>query len=118
MTVFTDSPRLPTIDLSLFDLGDPWRDHVGAQIDWAAAEFGIFRILGHGIDRGLLDSMVTFSRRYFARADTAERPADLCFTADSTATSGRGCICLRDGTMHCGQVNRWFVQVPGTTLYN
>jgi hypothetical protein len=42
----------------------------------------------------------------------------VCFTGDSTATSGRGCICLRDGTMHCGQVNRWFLQVPGTTPYN
>jgi hypothetical protein len=42
----------------------------------------------------------------------------VCFTAESTITSGRGCICLRDGTMHCGPVNHWFTQIPGTTPYN
>ena len=30
-----EPPRLPVIDLSLFDLGDPWRSQVAAQIDAA-----------------------------------------------------------------------------------
>jgi hypothetical protein len=32
----------------------------------------------------------------------------VCFTADSTPTAERGCICLSDGFMHCGSVNHWF----------
>jgi hypothetical protein len=32
----------------------------------------------------------------------------VCFTADSTGNSERGCICLADGFMHCGGVNHWF----------
>lgn len=32
----------------------------------------------------------------------------VCFTADSTATAERGCICEADGIMHCGSVNHWF----------
>jgi hypothetical protein len=33
----------------------------------------------------------------------------VCFSADSTPTSERGCICMDDGVMHCGSVNHWFV---------
>ena len=33
----------------------------------------------------------------------------VCFTADSTASSERGCICESDNTMHCGSVNHWFI---------
>jgi hypothetical protein len=32
----------------------------------------------------------------------------VCFTADSTGSSERGCICEADGLMHCGSVNHWF----------
>jgi isopenicillin N synthase-like dioxygenase len=56
MSSIADSPRLPVIDLSLFDAGDPWRDHVAAQVDWAASEFGFFYIVGHGIEPGVVDS--------------------------------------------------------------
>ena len=41
----------------------------------------------------------------------------VCFTAESTMTSGRGCICMADNTLHCGSVNKWFTQVTGTTAY-
>jgi isopenicillin N synthase-like dioxygenase len=50
MSAYTDLPRIPVIDLSLFDVGDPWRDHVAAQIDWAATEFGVFSLIGHGVE--------------------------------------------------------------------
>jgi hypothetical protein len=42
----------------------------------------------------------------------------VCFTADSTPTSQRGCICMGDGTMHCGSVHGWFTQIDGETTYN
>ena len=42
-------PRLPVIDLSLFDVGYPWRDQVAAQIDAARGEFGFFFLVGQGI---------------------------------------------------------------------
>ncbi len=58
MITFLDPPRLPTIDLSLFDIGDPWRDHVAAQVDWAASTFGLFQILGHGVDPALIDTLL------------------------------------------------------------
>ena len=61
---FIDSPRLPSIDLSLFDIGDPWRDHVAAQVDWAASSFGVFQILGHGVDSALIDTLLELGGKY------------------------------------------------------
>ena len=46
------------------------------------------------------------------------RAANLvCFTAESTPASERGCICEADGVMHCGSVNHWFVNTGGTTAW-
>ena len=46
------------------------------------------------------------------------RAANLvCFTAESTPTSERGCICMADGLMHCGSVNHWFVNIAGATSW-
>jgi hypothetical protein len=42
----------------------------------------------------------------------------VCFTAESTSSSQRGCICLGDNTMHCGSVNGWFTFSGGDTTYN
>jgi isopenicillin N synthase-like dioxygenase len=61
-----DPPRLPTIDLSLFDVGDPWRDHVAAQVDWAASTFGLFQIQGHGVDPALIDTLLEIAGKYLA----------------------------------------------------
>jgi isopenicillin N synthase-like dioxygenase len=69
-----DTPRLPGIDLSLFDAGDPWRDHLAAQVDWAASTFGFFYVIGHGIDAQLIDALMESSRRYFTRNREARRP--------------------------------------------
>src|SRR6202046_5286264 len=66
MVSFIDPPRLPTIDLSLFDVGDPWRDHVAAQVDWAANTFGLFQILGHGVDPALIDTLLDLGEKYVA----------------------------------------------------
>lgn len=65
MSSFADSARLPVIDLSLFDVGGTWRDHVAAQVDWAASEFGFFYIVGHGIEPGVIDSLMSLSRVFF-----------------------------------------------------
>jgi len=70
---FIDPPRLPTIDLSLFDVGDPWRDHVAAQVDWAASTFGLFQILGHGVDAGLIDTLLELSGKYVTQAQAVTR---------------------------------------------
>ena len=64
MISFIDPPRLPSIDLSLFDIGDPWRDHVAAQVDWAASTFGVFQILGHGVDSALIDTLLELGGKY------------------------------------------------------
>jgi len=68
MSSFADSPRLPVIDLSLFDVGGTWRDHVAAQVDWAASEFGFFYIVGHGIEPGVIDSLLGLSRSFFEQS--------------------------------------------------
>jgi isopenicillin N synthase-like dioxygenase len=73
MAPFIESPRLPVIDLSLFDAGDPWRDHVAAQVDWAASTFGFFYIVGHGIDAALTDGLMELSRRFFAQELAAKQ---------------------------------------------
>lgn len=72
MSSFADPPRLPVIDFSLFDLGSRWRDHVAAQVDWAASEFGFFYVIGHGVDQGLVDSLVDMSRVFFAQDATTK----------------------------------------------
>jgi len=71
MITFLDPPRLPTIDLSLFDIGDPWRDHVAAQVDWAASTFGLFQILGHGVDPVLIDTLLDLGGKYVALEERA-----------------------------------------------
>jgi len=71
MISFIDPPRLPTIDLSLFDIGDPWRDHVAAQVDWAASTFGLFQILGHGVDPVLVDTLLELGGKYIALEERA-----------------------------------------------
>jgi isopenicillin N synthase-like dioxygenase len=59
-------PRLPVIDLSLFELGDPWRDQVAAQVDSASSQFGFFYLVGHGIDTAVIDPLMEASRRFSA----------------------------------------------------
>jgi hypothetical protein len=54
MSPLDDASHPPVIDLSLFEAGDPWRDHLAAQIDWTAAEFGAFGVVGHGVDLDLI----------------------------------------------------------------
>jgi isopenicillin N synthase-like dioxygenase len=71
MITLVDPPRLPTIDLSLFDIGDPWRDHVAAQVDWAASTFGLFQILGHGVDPVLIDTLLDLGGKYIALEERA-----------------------------------------------
>jgi isopenicillin N synthase-like dioxygenase len=73
MITFVDPPRLPTIDLSLFDVGDPWRDHVAAQVDWAASTFGLFQILGHDVDAVLIDTLLDLGGKYLALEQGATR---------------------------------------------
>ena len=44
-------------------------------------------------------------------------PNIVCFTAESTAASQRGCICMADGVMHCGSVNHWFTDNGVPTMW-
>jgi isopenicillin N synthase-like dioxygenase len=61
------SPPLPTIDLSLFDIGAPWRDHVAAQVDGAASTFGAFQLVGHDVDGALIDHLLELGGKYVKR---------------------------------------------------
>jgi isopenicillin N synthase-like dioxygenase len=60
-----DSLHLPIIDLSPLEGGGHWRDHVAAQVDWAASELGFFYITGHGVDQAVIDMMLQQSRSFF-----------------------------------------------------
>jgi isopenicillin N synthase-like dioxygenase len=66
MFSFLDTPRVPVIDVSLFDAGDPWRGHVAAQVDWAASAFGLFQVVRHGVDAELMQILLDFGHRFVA----------------------------------------------------
>jgi isopenicillin N synthase-like dioxygenase len=71
---YRNVPSLPIIDLSLHELGDPWRDHVAAQLDWAAAEFGAFYLVGHGVDTAVTDAVVGSSQSFFRMTGSRGSP--------------------------------------------
>jgi isopenicillin N synthase-like dioxygenase len=73
MSAFVDPPRLPIIDFAPFEAGGSWRDHVAAQIDWAAKEFGFFYIVGHGIDTGAIERLIGLSRTFFLQDSAAKQ---------------------------------------------
>jgi isopenicillin N synthase-like dioxygenase len=86
--------RLPVIDLSLFELGDPWRDQVAALIDSACSEFGAFYVVGHGIDSAFVDPLVAASRRFFAAEEAVQSHLATDATATTSAIAMRGPILL------------------------
>jgi len=86
--------RLPIIDLSLFELGDPWRDQVAALIDSASSEFGVFYVVGHGIDSAFVDPLVAASRRFFAAEEAVQSQLATYGTAATSAIAMRGPILL------------------------
>ena len=81
-----DPPRLPMIDLSLFELGDPWRDQVAAQIDAASSQFGFFYIVGHGIDTSVVAPLMESGRRFFSAGAAEESRVQVAH--DSRARTG------------------------------
>src|SRR5690348_5688847 len=82
--------QLPTIDLSLFDIGDPWRDHVGSQVDWAASTFGAFQLVGHGVDGSLIDMLLELGGKYVKRGVAGPDLPGFHDTAREYATSVTG----------------------------
>jgi isopenicillin N synthase-like dioxygenase len=89
-------PHLPVIDLSLFDLGDPWRDPVAAQVDSASSRFGFFYLVGHGIDTTILDPLMEASRRFSAIEKAVQGRVALDREPAASATSVLGQILLRE----------------------
>jgi len=72
MSAFVDLPRLPVIDFAPFGAQGSWSDHVAAQIDWAASEFGFFYIVGHEIEMEAIDRLIALSRAFFLQ-DIAQK---------------------------------------------
>jgi isopenicillin N synthase-like dioxygenase len=72
MPLQDEMPRVPVIDLSLFDVGGTWRDHTAAQVDEAASALGFFRVIGHGIEPAVVDSMLEASRAFFGQPGTTK----------------------------------------------
>ena len=77
MSPLDDASRPPVIDLSLFEAGDPWRDHLAAQIDWTAAEFGAFGMVGHGVDLDLIERVKVLGRNAVSRSEAGIEFNDL-----------------------------------------
>ena len=71
----SDPPRVPMIDLSLFDMGDPWREQVAAQIDSASSQFGFFYIVGHDIDTSVVGPLMEAGRRFFTASQAGQARA-------------------------------------------
>ena len=72
MAAFIDPPRLPIIDFAPFESGGHFRDHVAAQIDWAASEFGFFYIVGHRVDLSAIERLIGLSRTFFQQPPEAK----------------------------------------------
>jgi isopenicillin N synthase-like dioxygenase len=72
MAAFVDPPRLPIIDFAPFESGGAFRDHVAAQIDWAASEFGFFYIVGHRVDLSAIERLLSLSRTFFLQEPQAK----------------------------------------------
>ncbi len=89
MSWYHHAPCLPVIDLSPYEMGDPWRDHVSAQLEWAASEFGSFYVIGHSLDAALIDSVVESSRPFFRMPGArAIRKDDVRVSAGGLTVSG------------------------------
>ena len=89
MDTLIDSPRVPVIDLSLFEAGDPWRDHLAAQIDWAGSTFGVFQLIGHGVDPGPGETLIDLGRKFLG--SQANEVDELSFGSQSAAGSASRC---------------------------
>ena len=66
---------IPIIDVhALCDLhaGRTRRAAVARELDDAAHRFGFFYVVGHGVDSGLVDSLVRVSREFFALDEAAK----------------------------------------------
>jgi isopenicillin N synthase-like dioxygenase len=66
------SASLPVIDLRLAQRGAEARSAVARQLDHACSEFGFFYLVGHDVDSGLTDGLLSLAREFFAR-DPAEK---------------------------------------------
>ncbi|MGV8969818.1 MAG: isopenicillin N synthase family dioxygenase [Microbacteriaceae bacterium] len=60
---------LPILDLSQLDAGDTAADEFRAQLRRVTHEVGFFYLVGHGIDQGLVDEVLTVSREFFALSE-------------------------------------------------
>lgn len=61
--------ELPVVDVAELVRGGDARHEVARRIDAACRDAGFFYVVGHGVDRGLQDTLVAESRRFFARPD-------------------------------------------------
>jgi isopenicillin N synthase-like dioxygenase len=64
--------QLPTIDLSWNDGGHAARTALAVQLDQACRQFGFFYLVGHGVERERIASLMQLARTFFARS-TAEK---------------------------------------------
>jgi isopenicillin N synthase-like dioxygenase len=95
---YLDHYRLPVIDLSRFEAGDPWRQQVAAQVDRASCRFGSFQIVGHGVDGLLMETLAELNGKLFAvRAQAGDE-----ITFGSAAS--------RLGRAACGRPALWSAQ--------
>ena len=76
-------PDIPVLDITTLRDG-PGNDGLIAEIDQAAAEFGFFQIVGHGVSPDLIDSVWRQTRAFFAQ----DRAAKL--TLSRTKDNSRG----------------------------
>ena len=93
-----DHYRLPVIDLSRFEAGDPWRQQVAAQVDRASCRFGSFQIVGHGVDGLLMETLAELNGKLFALG--AQAGDEISFGSFSSRAYGTA----------CGHPARWTAQ--------
>ncbi len=60
---------LPTLDLRRFDAAGDERRRFLADLRDAARTYGFFYLVGHGVEDGLIQSVLALSRRFFSLPD-------------------------------------------------
>lgn len=89
--------RLPVIDINAGGT-DAQQAHAAAEIDAAAAEYGFFYIVGHGVPPRTIDSLIALSDAFFRLDEATKRRIDMSrggrawrgyFPVGGELTSGR-----------------------------
>ncbi len=66
MPTTSDQISLPTLDLRRFEAGRETRESFLGDLRAAARDYGFFYLVGHGVETGLIENVLSLARQFFA----------------------------------------------------